>query len=250
MKALGPLAAATIAFVPISLVVATTPVVAQAVAYSSSAADEEKNPPWWQWGLHYGVFMTTVGLIAWVIGLISHRSSPAPRVPAGPVPRRAVWVGPAFPTTAQGNPEVKRRVLVEAAHRCAVPTCRNPTTEIAHIVSETQRRDDSFDNLIALCPSCQGKGIARQSIRTYKRNLGILNSRYSDLERRLFDQIAESGRKSFVVEAGLEIPLLRAVNDGLLKRVDSSPASTHHKYEVADAGLDFVSRYARGEDLS
>jgi hypothetical protein len=147
-------------------------------------------------------------------------------------------------------------VLVEAAHRCAIPTCRNPTTEIAHIEHESRSHDDSFDNLIALCPDCQTKEIDRQAIRRHKRNLGILNSRYSDFERRVFDQIAETDRRSFIVEAGLEIPLLHAVNDGLLKRVEVSSVSiqrgepTHYQYEVADAGLDFVSRYIQGEDIS
>jgi hypothetical protein len=146
--------------------------------------------------------------------------------------------------------------LVEAGHRCAIPTCRHPTTEIAHIVPESQSHDDSFANLIALCPKCQKKEIGPQSIRMYKHNLEILNSRYSDFERRVFDQIAETGQRSFIVEAGLEIPLLHAVNDGLLKRVELAPVAsqrgepTQHKYEVTDQGLDFIHRYICGEDLS
>jgi len=90
----------------------------------------------------------------------------------------------------------------------------------------------------------------------YKRNLGILNSRYSDFERRVFDQIVETDRRSFIVEAGFEVLLLHAVKDGLLKRVELSPVAiqrgepTHHKYEVTDAGLNFVSRYIQGEDIS
>ncbi len=35
--------------------------------------------------------------------------------------------------------EVKRAVLVEAGHRCAIPTCRATTTEIAHIVPQSER---------------------------------------------------------------------------------------------------------------
>jgi len=146
--------------------------------------------------------------------------------------------------------------LVEAGHRCAIPTCRHPTTEIAHIVRESESRDDSFENLIALCPKCQKKEIDAQSMRMYKHNLEILNSRYSDFERRMFDQIAETDRRSFIVEAGLEIPLLHAVNDGFLRRVEPAPAAiqqgepTHYKYEVTDEGLDFVNRYVCGEDIS
>jgi hypothetical protein len=150
-------------------------------------------------------------------------------------------------------------VLVEAGHRCAIPTCRHPTTEIAHIVPESQSHDDTFGNLIALCPKCHTRydqEIDRQSIRMYKHNLGILNSRYSDFERRVFDQIAETDRRFFIVEAGLEIPLLHAVNDGLLKRVELAPVAiqrgepTDYKYAVTDEGLDFVNRYIRGEDIS
>ena len=150
----------------------------------------------------------------------------------------------------------KRMALVEAGHRCVIPTCRHPTTEIAHIVPESQSHDDSFQNLIALCPKCQKKEIDAQSIRMYKRNLAILNSRYSDFERRVFDQIAETDRRSFIVDAGFEIPLLRAVNDGLLKRVELAPVGgqrgepTHYTYEVTDEGLDFVHRYVCGEDIS
>jgi hypothetical protein len=249
MKTLAITAAAVIAFAPL-VAVATTPVVAQAASFSDGGAYGQSPPPWWQTALHYGVFMTVVGLAAWAVGLSSHRAAGTRAIPPRPGPPRAVRGTPTLPAIDPPSPEIERRVLVEAAHRCAIPTCRNPTTEIARIVSVAQRRDDSFENLIALCPSCQGKGIDRKSIRTYKRNLGILNSRYSDFERRLFDQIAETGRTSFVVEAGLEIPLLRAVNDGLLKRVEPSPASTHYQYEVADAGLDFVGRYVRGEDIS
>ena len=100
------------------------------------------------------------------------------------------------------------------------------------------------------------KELDAQSISMYKHNLKILNSRYSDFERRMFDQIAETDRRSFIVEAGLEIALVRAVNDGLLKRVELAPAAnqrgepTHYEYEVTDEGLDFVNRYVCGEDIS
>ncbi|BBY23261.1 HNH endonuclease [Mycobacterium stomatepiae] len=229
---------------------------------SDGHAEEDTSPSWWPSALHYGVLMTAVGLAAWAIGLSSHRAAGTPRIRPRPERRRApsaastVRPAPAFPTIDPPDSETKRRVLVEAAHRCAIPTCRRPTTEIAHIVSESQRRGESFENLITLCPDCQEKEIDPRSIRMYKRNLGILNSRYSDFERRLFDQIAETGRTSFVVQAGLEIPLLHAVNDGILKQVELSPVPAQrgepiqYRYEVVDAGLDFVGRYMRGEDIS
>jgi hypothetical protein len=220
------------------------------------AAYEEPTQPWWRLALHYGVFVIAVCFVAWMIQRSKTWSAPltasAPRAARRGFDRGGIG----------GVPMARKRlVLVEAGHRCAIPTCRHPTTEIAHIVPESQDHDDSFENLIALCPNChtqydQKKEIDRQSIRTYKRNLGILNSRYSDFERRVFDQIAETDRRSFSVEEGLEIPLLHAVNDGLLKRVELPPVAiqrgepTRHKYEVTDAGLNFVSRYVQGEDIS
>jgi hypothetical protein len=294
MKALGIAAAAAIALAPFS-VVATTPGVAQANSLSDTgaaspepaddhdatahptgrsatffapehdsggAADDKPTEPWWYSALHYGALVTAVGLVAWTVGLSLRRAVGTPPIPPRPQPRRAgrgalpVTSALTSPTIDHSGSEIKRMVLVEAAHRCAIPTCRNPTTEIAHMVPESPSRADSFENLIALCPDCQKKEIDGQSIRMYKRNLGILNSRYSDFERRVFDQIAETDRRSFIVEAGLEIPLLHAVNDGLLKRVEVSPVPiqrgepTHYKYEVADAGLDFVGRYLKGEDIS
>jgi HNH endonuclease len=249
-------AAAAIALAPVS-VLATTPAVAHAAP--AAAALEEPGRPWWSMGLHYGVLAIGVCFVAWMI----HRFAKTWRTdltasapPPAPARRSFGWGGLEGVLRAR-----KKTALVEAGHRCAIPTCRHPTTEIAHIVSESQSHDDSFENLIALCPNChtrydQKNEIDRQSIRMYKPSLGILNSRYSDFERRVFDQIAETDRRSFIVEAGFEVLLLHAVKDGLLKRVELSPVAiqrgepTHHKYEVTDAGLNFVSRYIQGEDIS
>jgi len=222
----------------------------------------EEPTPWWHTALHFWVLVIVVCLVAWTVGLSLRRAIGTPPIPPRPEPRRAGRGAPAvrsaltFPTIDHPGAEVKRMALVEAGHRCAIPTCRHPTTEIAHIVPESQGPDDSFENLIALCPKCQKKEIDAQSMRMYKHNLEILNSRYSDFERRMFDQIAETDRRSFIVEAGLEIPLLHAVNDGFLRRVEPAPAAiqqgepTHYKYAVTDEGLDFVNRYVCGEDIS
>ena len=216
------------------------------------AALEEPARPWWRLGLHYGVLVIGVCFVAWMIHRFA-KTWRADLTESTPWPARRGFGRGGFGGVPLAR---KRMVLVEAGHRCAIPTCRNPTTEIAHIVPESQGHDDTFENLIALCPDCQKKEIDGQSIRMYKRNLEVLNSRYSDFERRVFDQIAETDQRSFIVEAGLEIPLLHAVNDGLLKRVELAPVAsqrgdlTDYKYEVTDEGLDFVNRYIRGEDIS
>jgi Protein of unknown function (DUF3298)/HNH endonuclease len=73
--------------------------------------------------------------------------------------------------------ELKRQVLVEAGHRCAIQTCKNPDVDIHHIVPWETCQQHEFANLIALCPNCHRRAhlseIDRQSLLTYKRNLAI-----------------------------------------------------------------------------
>ncbi|MFF3229124.1 HNH endonuclease [Nocardia suismassiliense] len=73
--------------------------------------------------------------------------------------------------------ELRRAVLVEAGHRCAIPTCRQYPVEVDHIVDWAKTRRHDFDNLIALCPTCHArktKGeIDTLAMKQYKLNLGV-----------------------------------------------------------------------------
>jgi hypothetical protein len=181
------------------------------------AADEEPTQPWWQPLLQYVVLVIITSLVAWPLGSSLNRTTDTPPIPRQPKSRRA------------------GRGALAVRSALTFPT-------IDH-----QGADTRYD---------QKKEIDRQPIRMYQRNPGILNSRYCDFERRVFNQIAGTDRRSFIVEAGFEVLLLHAVKDGLLQRVELSPVAiqrgepTHHKYEVTDAGLNFVSRYIQGEDIS
>ncbi|MEH2251073.1 HNH endonuclease [Nostoc sp.] len=165
--------------------------------------------------------------------------------------------------------EVKRAVLVEAGHCCAIPTCRATTTEIAHIVPWATSKNNSFENLIALCPNChtrfdQKKEIDQLSIRMYKQNLSILNNRYGEFERRLFEILVKSGERVFVVGGGGDILVANAVKDDFFedKHVESLwpevvGGNGYRKnfpmsftFWVTDAGVEFIRRYASGLDIS
>jgi len=69
--------------------------------------------------------------------------------------------------------EIKREVLVEAGHRCAIQTCRHDTNiDVHHIIPWEKCRAHKAENLIALCPNCHrsahdGK-IDRKSLLKYK----------------------------------------------------------------------------------
>jgi hypothetical protein len=164
--------------------------------------------------------------------------------------------------------DLKRAVLVEAGHRCAIPTCRATTTEIAHIIPWSETKEHVFENLVALCPNChtrfdQKKEIDRKSMLIYKGNLGILNNRYGEFERRMFEILARSGDRLFVLGAGGDILLNNAVQDGLFidKKVEgmgfdvtSSEGWTKNfpmtfTYWVTDAGVEFIERFAAGGDI-
>jgi len=71
--------------------------------------------------------------------------------------------------------EIRRRVLVEAGHCCAIHTCRHPTVDIHHIIPWEACQEHAYDNLIALCPNCHRRAdageIDRKSLRLYKARL-------------------------------------------------------------------------------
>lgn len=98
------------------------------------------------------------------------------------------WWRDTLVAVPEGRPSIprplQRRVLVEAGHRCAIPTCHTWPVEIAHIVPWAEIREHAFDNLIALCPTCHVRydrgEIDRLSMLQYKANLTVLNSRYSE----------------------------------------------------------------------
>ncbi|MET7633422.1 HNH endonuclease signature motif containing protein [Streptomyces sp. NPDC001773] len=91
---------------------------------------------------------------------------------------------------------MRRAVLVEAGHRCAIPTCRQVPVDLAHINPWAKVKEHTFENLIALCPTCHARfdrgDIDKRSMLQYKQNLEILNSRYTDAERQFLKVSAQN----------------------------------------------------------
>lgn len=86
---------------------------------------------------------------------------------------------PATEKSASSRPaipaEVRRAVLVEAGHRCAIPRCNQTELDVHHIVPWETCRKHEYSNLIALCPICHRRvhngDIDRKSLHIYKQNL-------------------------------------------------------------------------------
>jgi hypothetical protein len=169
-----------------------------------------------------------------------------------------------MPQSRAGIPaEIKRAVLVEAGHRCAIPTCRQVPVEIAHIVPYRNVKSHAFENLIALCPTCHarydnGKDIDCLAMRQYKANLALLNSRYSDMERRVLEYFAENpGYNTIFLPGGLRLLLMYLLKDGLLQIVPKlvpgiggGALFTNDEYCLTEAGSAFVTEWTSNRPLS
>jgi len=168
--------------------------------------------------------------------------------------------------------ELRRDILVEAGHRCAIPACRQHPVEVEHIDDWAKVKEHRFENLIALCPTCharKGEGpgqIDRKSLRQYKANLAILNSRYGDVERRLIEYCAQElarGREGRpfgglpVMTLGFasEWQVMYLLADGYLERypVPLRPSlygiPLTEQYILTEAGADFVQRWMQARPL-
>jgi uncharacterized protein DUF3298/HNH endonuclease len=70
---------------------------------------------------------------------------------------------------------IRRQVLCESGHRCAIPRCLYPDVEIHHIIPWETCQSHDFENLIALCANCHRRAdsgeIDRKSLRMYKSRL-------------------------------------------------------------------------------
>jgi len=113
--------------------------------------------------------------------------------------------------------DIRRQVLLESGHACAIPTCQFPATEFAHIEPFSVVKKHEASNIIALCPNhhhlYDQKGVIdRKSIKVYKLKLQFLNKRYTKYELRLLTLLAE---KKYVLASG-EIQVMGLMKDGLI----------------------------------
>jgi|ERR1022692_109825 hypothetical protein len=160
--------------------------------------------------------------------------------------------------------ELERALLIESGHRCAIPTCRAVAPlEIDHIDDWARVREHKFENMIVLCRNCHGlKGdgprqLNRQALRQYKVNLGVVNSRYGDTERRVLEFFANNPLvNDIMLPGGLDILLLYLIKDGLLAKpppaggIYFGSVPMHQPYFLTEAGREFVSRWSAAQPVS
>ena len=155
--------------------------------------------------------------------------------------------------------ETRRRVLVEAGHRCAIPTCRQIEIDVHHIVPWTICGEHKYENLIALCPNCHRRAdrgdIDRKSLTLYKANLRFVHDKFSQLELDvLFEAYKCEREKPTLWPSFMRILLGRILEAGYIechKRERSSTVSgltisPDHIY-VTQKGRDFIENISMRE---
>ena len=158
--------------------------------------------------------------------------------------------------------QLERDILIEAGHRCAIPpTCRYPRVEIAHIIPYAEVNEHKFENLIALCPNChdlydKDKRIDRKSMLIYKSNLGLLNNRYGEFERRVLQLFCDQSQENTIRLPGLsEINILYLLKDELLVKtgknsgVFTGGVPTWEEYSLTDKGRQLVDNWKQARSL-
>jgi hypothetical protein len=173
-------------------------------------------------------------------------------------------------TTPNRRPAVpaslERELKVEAGHRCAIPACRQVPVELAHIEPWSEVRQHSFENMIALCPTCHTRfdrgDIDRRSMRIYKANLTIINSRYGDLEKRVIEAFARNPNGNIIELPGsLNMLLMYLIQDGLLEVMrqqntvaiaaagGTGAVVSPIRYRLTPRGREFVQRWANADEI-
>lgn len=153
--------------------------------------------------------------------------------------------------------------MLEAGYRCAIPTCRTvQPLEIEHIVDYATVQNHEFHNMIVLCANChrlKGSGsrnLDRKALLQLKANLGRINQRYNDTERRILEYFVENGLDATVVLPGSDVLFSYLVKDEILFFKEESIGTLlvtygHPEekffvtggYQLTKKGKEFVAKY-------
>ncbi|RUP09053.1 HNH endonuclease signature motif containing protein [Hyphomicrobium sp.] len=146
--------------------------------------------------------------------------------------------------------ELRRRVLVEAGHRCAIPTCRYIEVDVHHIIPWAKCKTHEYENLIALCPNCHRRAdrdeIDRKSLRLYKSNLRFLHDKYSQLEMDVLFNLFQQEPNAVLPWPPMMMILLKRIIDAELVTV--TLAATGVYMNGVKSSPDYLSLSVKGRE--
>lgn len=160
---------------------------------------------------------------------------------------------------------LERALMIEAGYRCAIPTCRtSQPLEIEHIDDYAKVKEHTFENMIVLCRNCHGmkgsgpRSLDRKALKQLKANLGHINHRYNDTERRILEHFARNPDEKTVMLPGTPVLYGYLVHDGIIAAVDSgySVLAADDKddyliqgYELTELGNEMVLKLRENQGL-
>ncbi len=154
--------------------------------------------------------------------------------------------------------KLTEQVKIESGHRCAITTCLKYPIDVHHIIPYSKCLEHSFDNLIALCTECHAryhrtKEISSESLQTYKRNLGLLNHRYGDFERRLLYYFYSENKDKFDLSIGFEPSIFFFLKDGIIEKtgknsgIDTGGIYTSEEYRLTSHGVALMEKFMNAQ---
>ena len=170
---------------------------------------------------------------------------------------------------------IKRTLFQEAGYRCAIPTCGETNAlEIDHIENWSDVQEHDVHNMIILCANChtrKTKGeIPREALRAYKKNLMVINGRYTLQEVRLiiyaFKAMKEIKNKDneipltfwdgdLITYAGLDADEIISFTHMYHVTYDwgAPPAGDSEnkgiKIAITEKGWEFISKFMSGQEV-
>ena len=154
--------------------------------------------------------------------------------------------------------ELKRKVLVEAGHRCAIPACRHIKTEIHHIIPWKTCKEHKYANLIALCPNCHDRAdkgeIDRKSLRSYKAKLRVIHDKFSQLEIDILFELYRESSKRIPCPPFMRILIGRMLDSNYIEYHEkqgtvfiSGIKASHDFLSITKEGIEFVNEIKKRE---
>lgn len=157
--------------------------------------------------------------------------------------------------------ELKRKIFVEAGHRCAIPTCRYIEVDIHHIIPWAKCKKHEYKNLIALCSNCHKRAdsgkIDRRSLRMYKNNLRYIYDKFTTFEiDLLYEMVINVPAKATVLLPTHMILMIKRIIDiGYVEWIKTKNKANLEGFKLnpehiilTDKGREFVSELSE-EDI-
>jgi hypothetical protein len=154
--------------------------------------------------------------------------------------------------------DVRRKVLIEASYRCAVPRCLTPLAIDVHHIDENPANNDE-SNLIALCPTCHAafhrKTYAVEAIKFWKLMLQQLNAAYDRNAINLLVMLSKleqaSGFRYEVTGDGFQAfsPLVASglVKVNVFHRPDYKRAVPYYEIKLSERGQATMKDWQEGD---